>query len=41
VQIALPWATLVDVSAVGQHGYNIVEMVLNTDLGPRFATMGI
>ncbi|MEO7891875.1 MAG: carboxypeptidase-like regulatory domain-containing protein [Vicinamibacterales bacterium] len=38
MQMALPWATVVDVSYVGQHGYNIPNSTsLNTiDLGTAF-----
>jgi hypothetical protein len=38
VQVALPWATVVDVSYVGQHGYNVVESIgLNSvDFGTAF-----
>jgi hypothetical protein len=37
-QIALPWSTVVDVSYVGQHGYNIVEGIglNNVDFGTAF-----
>ena len=37
-QIAVPWSTVVDVSYVGQHGYNIVESInLNgVDFGTAF-----
>ena len=38
VQMALPWGTVVDVSYVGQHGYNIVEGInINAvDFGSAF-----
>ncbi len=38
IQVALPWATMVDVEYVGQHGYNIVESIglNNVDFGTAY-----